>query len=40
MQTSGSATLTFARGGTLYTVAVKAGTRAETVEIANGLKPR
>lgn len=34
-----SATLVFARGGNLYRVAVKAGTLAQTVQIANGLRP-
>ena len=34
-----SATLVFALRGDLYTVKVKAGTLAQTVQIANGLRP-
>jgi len=36
---AGSATLVFARGSALYTVAVKAGTLPITLQIANGLRP-
>ena len=36
---AGSATLVFERGGNLYTVAVKAGTLRDTVQIADGLRP-
>jgi hypothetical protein len=36
----GSATLVFEKAGMLYTVGVKAGTLAETVIIANGLRLR
>jgi len=36
---AGSATLVFARGGSLYTVSVKAGTLPMTVVIADGLRP-
>jgi hypothetical protein len=35
-----SATLIFEKAGMLYTVRVKGGTLAETVTIANGLRPR
>lgn len=36
---NGSATLVFKRNGSLYTVAVKAGTLPMAIVIANGLRP-
>jgi len=37
---AGSATLVFQRAGSRYTIAVKAGTLAQTVQIANGLRAK